>query len=138
MKPHFQFDKQLSLVLENLPGTLAEVCSSLADTGVTIHALSIADMCDTGELRVVVSNWKRAKAVLEERGYDVLESEVIIAEMMNEPGVLADIAQRLAKGNVNIEYVYYSASAVGDVKQGEVLGVIKVSDTARALDILNI
>ncbi len=138
MKPHFQFDKQLSLVLENLPGTLAEVCSSLADTGVTIHALSIADMCDTGELRVVVSNWKRAKAVLEERGYDVLESEVIIAEMMNEPGVLADIAQRLAKGNVNIEYVYYSASAVGDVKQGEILGVIKVSDTARALDILNI
>ncbi|MEE9584143.1 MAG: hypothetical protein V3W51_01575 [Candidatus Brocadiales bacterium] len=138
MKPHFQFDKQLSLVLENLPGTLAEVCSSLADTGVTIHALSIADMCDTGELRVVVSNWKRAKAVLEERGYDVLESEVIIAEMMNEPGVLADIAQRLAKGNVNIEYVYYSTSAVGDVKQGEVRGVIKVSDTARALDILNI
>lgn len=134
---HFLFDKQLSVVLENLPGTLAEVCSSLADAGVNILALSIADMCDTGELRVVVSNWKRAKAVLEERGYDVLESEVIVAEMMNEPGVLADIAQRLAKNRVNIEYVYCSASVAGGVKQGEVLAVIKVSDTARALDVLN-
>ncbi len=46
----FLFNKQLSIVLENLPGTLAEVCSSLADEGVNLLALSIADMCDTGEL----------------------------------------------------------------------------------------
>ncbi|HCN20277.1 MAG: hypothetical protein A3C38_07500 [Planctomycetes bacterium RIFCSPHIGHO2_02_FULL_50_42] len=134
---HFLFDKQLSVVLENLPGTLAEVCSSLADAGVNIIALSIADMCDTGELRVVVSNWKRAKAILEERGYDVLESEVIVAEMMNEPGALADIAQRLAKNRVNVEYVYCSASTREGTRQGEVMAVIKVSDTARALDVLN-
>ncbi|MFQ5956676.1 MAG: amino acid-binding protein [Candidatus Brocadiales bacterium] len=138
MKTHFLFDKQLSIVLENLPGTLAGVCSSLADAKVNLLALSIADMCDTGELRMVISDSKRAKAVLEERGYDVLESEVLVVEMMNEPGALADIAQRLAKGKVNIEYAYCSAATVKEKEQGKVLGVIKVSDTAKALEILNI
>ncbi|MFQ5863176.1 MAG: amino acid-binding protein [Candidatus Brocadiales bacterium] len=137
MKAHFLSNKQLSIVLENLPGTLAEVCASLADEEINLLALSIADMCDTGELRMVVSDWEKAKAVLEERGYDVLESEVLVAEMMNEPGALADIAQKLAKGKVNIEYAYCSASTDKDNKQDTVLGVIKVSDTARALDILN-
>lgn len=137
MKSHFSFDKQLSIVLDNLPGTLAEVCSSLAEEGINIVALSIAEMLDTGELRLVTSDWEKARAVLEERGYDVLESEVLVAEMMNEPGALADIAQRLAKGKVNIEYVYCSAPG-SEGGKGKVLGVIKVSDITRALDILNI
>ncbi|MEE9201083.1 MAG: hypothetical protein V3V45_06555 [Candidatus Brocadiales bacterium] len=136
MKPHFISDKQLSLVLDNLPGTLAGVCSSLADAGVSIRALSIADMCDTGELRLVLDNWKRAKAVLEEDGYDVLESEVIIAEMADRPGALADIATRLARDNINIEYVYAYYDASGGPEKGKALGVIKVSDTARALEVL--
>lgn len=138
MKTRFLFDKQLSIVLENLPGTLAEVCSSLAAEEINLLALSIADMCDTGELRIVTSDSERAKTLLEKRGYDVLESEVLVAEMMNEPGTLAGIAQKLAKGKVNIEYAYCSASTGKRNKQGTVLGVIKVSDTAKALEILNV
>ncbi len=147
MKPYFLLsDKQLSLVLENIPGTLAHVCSLLADSGVNVQALSIADMFDTGELRLVVDNWKRAKAVIEEAGYDVLESEVILAEMKNTPGALADIAQRLAAAKVNIEYFYAyyststgtstSATPTGGADQGRILGVMKVSDTAKALEVL--
>ena len=139
MKPYFLLsDKQLSLVLENIPGTLAHVCSLLADSGVNIQALSIADMVDTGELRLVVDNWKRARAVIEEAGYDVMESEVILAEMKNTPGALADMAQRLAEANVNIEYFYahYSTPLAGGADRGRVLGVMKVSDTAKALEVL--
>ena len=147
MKPYFLLSgKQLSLVLENIPGSLAHVCSLLADSGVNIQALSIADMVDTGELRLVVDNWKRARAVIEEAGYDVMESEVILVEMKNTPGALADIAQRLAEANVNIEYfyAYYSTSTgtstgatpTGGADRGRVLGVMKVSDTAKALEVL--
>jgi hypothetical protein len=139
MKHYFLLsDKQLSLVLENVPGSLAQVCLLLANSGVNIQALSIADMVDTGELRLVVDNWKRAKALLEEAGHDVLESEVILAEMKNTPGALADIARRLAVANVNIEYFYahYSAPLAGGADRGRVLGVMKVSDTARALEAL--
>ncbi len=139
MKPYSLLsDKQLSLVLENIPGSLAHVCSLLADSGVNVQALSIADMVDTGELRLVVDNWKRAKAVIEEAGYDVLESEVILAEMKNTPGALADIAQKLAAANVNIEYFYahYSTPPTGGADLGRVLGVMKVSDTAKALEVL--
>lgn len=130
--PSFLFEKQLTVVLENHPGTLADVCSCLAVKEINILALSIAEMIDTGELRIVVNNARRAKALLEECGFDVLESEVLVVEMTNEPGVMAKIARRLAKGRVNIEYAYCSASKEGN----RVLGVLKVSDASKALDLL--
>jgi len=130
--PSFLFEKQLTVVLENHPGTLADVCSCLAQKEINILALSIAEMIDTGELRIVVNNASRAKALLEECGFDVLESEVLVVEMTNEPGVMAQIARRLAKGRVNIEYAYCSASKEGN----RVLGVLKVSDASKALDLL--
>lgn len=130
--PSFLFEKQLTVVLENHPGTLADVCSCLAVKEINILALSIAEMIDTGELRIVVNNARRAKALLEEWGFDVLESEVLVVEMTNEPGVMAQIARRLAKGRVNIEYAYCSASKEGN----RVLGVLKVSDASKALDLL--
>ncbi len=130
--PSFLFEKQLTVVLENHPGTLADVCSCLAVKEINILALSIAEMIDTGELRIVVNNARRAKALLEECGFDVLESEVLVVEMTNEPGVMAQIARRLAKGRVNIEYAYCSASKDGN----RVLGVLKVSDASKALDLL--
>lgn len=130
--PRFLFEKQLTVVLENHPGTLADVCSCLAVKEINILALSIAEMIDTGELRIVVNNARRAKALLEEWGFDVLESEVLVVEMTNEPGVMAQIARRLAKGMVNIEYAYCSASKEGN----RVLGVLKVSDASKALDLL--
>ena len=130
--PRFLFEKQLTVVLENHPGTLADVCSCLAVKEINILALSIAEMIDTGELRIVVNNARRAKALLEEWGFDVLESEVLVVEMTNEPGVMAQIARRLAKGMVNIEYAYCSASKDGN----RVLGVLKVSDASKALDLL--
>lgn len=130
--PSFLFEKQLTVVLENHPGTLADVCSCLAVKEINILALSIAEMIDTGELRIVVNNARRAKALLEEWGFDVLESEVLVVEMANEPGVMAQIARRLAKGRVNIEYAYCSASKDGN----RVLGVLKVSDASKALDLL--
>lgn len=130
--PSFLLEKQLTVVLENHPGTLADVCSCLAVKEINILALSIAEMIDTGELRIVVNNARRAKALLEEWGFDVLESEVLVVEMTNEPGVMAQIARRLAKGRVNIEYAYCSASKEGN----RVLGVLKVSDASKALDLL--
>ncbi|HHT9118277.1 MAG TPA: ACT domain-containing protein [Candidatus Hypogeohydataceae bacterium YC38] len=130
---NFLFDRQISLVLENLPGTLAEICSTLAQKEVNILGLSISDMVDTGELRMIVSHTEKAKRLLEARGYDVLESEVLLVEMSNRPGVLAKIAEKLAKGKVNIEYAYCAASR----KEGNVMGVLKVSDTTRAYDILS-
>lgn len=131
--PSFLFKKQLTVVLENHPGTLAAVCSCLAKKEINILAFSLAEMIDTGELRVVVNNPQKAKALLEEQGYDVLESEVLVVEMANEPGVMAQIARRLAKGKVNIEYAYCSASKDGN----KVLGVLKVSDTPKAMDLLS-
>lgn len=130
--PNFLFERQLAVVLENHPGTLANVCGCLAEKEINILALSIADMIDTGELRVVVNNAQKAKALLEEQGYDVLESEVLLIEMANEPGVMAQVARRLAKGRVNIEYAYCSASKNGD----RVLGVLKVSDVPKAMELL--
>jgi hypothetical protein len=98
--------KQLSLFLENKPGTLAAVCRALAEKKINIHAISVSDAVDHAVVRVVVNDPRRAMHLLGERGVLVVERNVLMIECNNQPGVLADIARKLANHKVNIEYAY--------------------------------
>ncbi len=123
---------QLSLFLENKPGTLADVCKELARLKINIQALTIADSVDHAIVRMVVSETRRALEMFEERGVLVVESKVLMIENSNKPGSLATIAEKLAKGKVNIEYAYLATSP--GAKTG--LLIVRASDTKKALKIL--
>ena len=60
--------------------------------------------------RSVVSDPTKALMILGERGVLALENDVLMIESNNEPGVLASIADRLAKAEINIEYAYLATS----------------------------
>lgn len=124
--------RQLSIFLDNKPGTLAEVCNELANQKINIYALSISDTTDHSVVRLVVSDPQKASFLFEERGVLVVENNVLLMENANKPGTLANIAQKLGKAKINIEYAYLATSPSS--KKG--LAVLRVSDTKKALKVL--
>src|SRR5947209_2866827 len=101
---------QLAVFLSNRPGALARVCEELASAKINIHALSISDTADHSVVRMVVSDPTKALMLFGERGVLALETEVLMIETENHPGVLGRIAERLAEAEVNIEYAYMAAT----------------------------
>ncbi len=97
---------QISVFLENKSGRLAEVTHALAQAGVNIRALSLAETIDYGVLRLLVDKPKEARKALSEAGFTVTETEVIGVEMPDKPGGLASIVDLLTKKGLNIEYLY--------------------------------
>jgi hypothetical protein len=98
--------KQLALFLENKPGTLAKVCAALAAAQINIYAISVSDAVDHAVVRMVVSDPHKALHLLGEHGVLVVERDVLMLEGRNKPGELADIAAKLSRNKVNIEYAY--------------------------------
>jgi len=97
---------QLSIFVENKPGHLIAPCRALADAGVNLRALSLADTQRYGIMRMIVSDPPAAQKALEQAGYIVKATEVLAVEVPDRPGGLAQILAALEKTSVNIEYMY--------------------------------
>ena len=98
--------EQLSVFLENKTGRLAEVTKTLAQAGINIRALSLADTSDFGILRLIVDDTERAKSVMKEAGFTVGRTFVVAVEVDDKPGGLHNILDLLSRHNVNVEYMY--------------------------------
>ena len=101
--------KQLSVFIENKPGTLALLSGALGARKINILAFSILDAVVDGVIRMVVSNPVQAAHLLGEGGLMVVESDVMAMDLPDKPGSLARLADRLSKARVNIEYAYATA-----------------------------
>jgi len=119
---------QLAVFLANRPGALARVCEALAQAEINIHALATSDTVDHSVVRMVVSDPTKALMLLGEAGVLALESDVLTIETENKPGVLATIAERLAKAEVNIEYAYLAAGP----KAAKGLIILRLSNVEKA------
>ncbi|MBD5646715.1 MAG: ACT domain-containing protein [Desulfovibrio sp.] len=98
--------EQLSVFLENRAGRLAEVIHTLADAGLNIRALSLADTSDFGILRMIVCDPEKAKTVLKEKGFTLGRTSVVAVEVPDEPGGLDSVLQLVSKNGINVEYMY--------------------------------
>jgi hypothetical protein len=98
--------KQLSIFLQNQSGRLAEVMGSIGSEEINIRALSLADTSGFGILRLIVNDKDKARAVLQEKGFTVSETDVIAVEIADVPGGLAHVLEVFAKEEINIEYMY--------------------------------
>lgn len=123
---------QLSVFIENKPGTLAAVCDELAKHGLNIYALMISDAADHAVVRMVVSEPRKALTLFEERGVLTIENKVLMLENSNKPGSLSKIAAKLAKAKINIEYAYL-ATRPGE-KKG--LLILRTDDTKKSAKVL--
>ncbi len=136
MNPHpklsIESATQLAIFLANRPGALARVCEALAKAEINIHALATSDTVDHSVVRMVVSDPTKALMLLGEAGVLALESDVLMIETENKPGVLGKIAERLAEAEVNIEYVYLA----GSPKAAKGLIILRPSDVGKAQNVL--
>ena len=124
--------QQLSVFLENKPGTLSFPCRILSEAGVNLVTLSLADTAQFGILRIIVRDWERAKQLLERGGCAVRVTEVLAIEVTDRPGGLLEILTVLEQGGVNVEYMYAFAAKQGDCATL----VFRFSDPDAALRVL--
>lgn len=104
---------QLSIFLENKPGTLHETVKRISEAGINIRAMTIAEVRDFGILRIIVSDPEKAMEVLQD-DHIITTTEVVSAVMEDKAGALYDILQALEAANVNIEYMYaYTGETTG-------------------------
>jgi hypothetical protein len=97
---------QLSLFLENKPGSLIDPIRMVSEAGIDLRTLTLADTERFGILRMIVSDWEKAKSLLQTAGFVVNVVEVVAVEVPDRPGGLAELLHVLEGAEVNIEYMY--------------------------------
>ncbi len=105
---------QLSLFLENKPGHVVVPCRLLADAGINIVTLSLADTQQFGILRLIVREWQRAREVLEAAGCVVAVTEVLAIEVVDRPGGLVELLAIFEQAGINVEYMYAFTARLGN------------------------
>ena len=120
--------KQLSVFLENRPGKLYELTKLLADNGIDMRALSIAETTDFGIARLIVSDVYRTAQVLREGQFIAQFSDVLAFAVPDEPGGLHNLLSEFNAAQVNIEYMY---AFLGGEK-GQAYMIFRVTDTEAA------
>lgn len=119
--------KQLSVFLENRPGTLDEALTVLKDAGVNMKALSLADTSEFGIMRIITDDPDSAKQAMKSAGYTSIVNDVIAVELKHEVGYLAGIVKKLSEAGINIEYMYAAPSETSSARM-----IIKTDDVEKA------
>lgn len=97
----------LIIDVENTPGALAEVAAAISDAGVNIAAATCVGPGDRAELHILVPHAEAARHALAISHLGVSrEREVVVVEVEDRSGVLADLTRKIAKAGVNLDLVY--------------------------------
>jgi hypothetical protein len=120
--------QQLSLFVENKSGGLVAPCRVLADWGINIVTLSLADTQRYGILRLIVEDWQNARKALTEAGFVVNVTEVLAVEVADRPGGLSELLATIEASKTSIEYMYAFTYGGG----GKAVMVFRFDDMERA------
>jgi hypothetical protein len=125
---------EVSVRLENRPGTLSEISELLGANGINILALTVRTEGQIGTLSLVATDPSRVMNILESAGYQAVTREIIAAEAPHHPGGLNAILKPLKLAGINIEYLYSFLGTMGSADHAIML--LGVNDPAAAYDAL--
>jgi len=125
--------KELTIRMDNCPGSLGQVCRQLADRGVNIMAFQSIPSEKTILVCIVVDKPATAEAVLNSAGMIYTEGEVAQVKIPNGPGGLARAASKLGDANININYAYCGVEPSTNTPL-VIFGVTEVGRAATILD----
>jgi len=123
---------QFSVFMVNKPGVLARVLGEFAQAKINVIAMTLMDSVEQGVMRIVTTAPAQAREVMKRLNMPFRETKVLCVNLSNQPGALAEVAEKLAKHHINIAYAYCTAGARG----GRTTGVLKVADVEKAVKIL--
>ena len=124
--------QQISIFLENKSGRLADVTRVMAQAGINLRAISIADTADFGILRVIADRPDPALEALGKAGFTTRTTDVLALEIEDQPGSLAKVMDIFKETGVNIEYLYASLEKSGN----KAVVIFKVEDVEHGLKIV--
>ncbi|MDR2943384.1 MAG: ACT domain-containing protein [Treponema sp.] len=124
--------KQISVFLENTTGRLSDVTRTLANAGINLRAISIADTADFGILRLIVDKTEKAVDALVSAGFTTRQTDVVAVEIEDVPGSLAKLMELFQQSQVNIEYLYASLEG----QAGKAVVIFKLKDHDKGQKIL--
>ncbi|MGR8930786.1 MAG: ACT domain-containing protein [Gammaproteobacteria bacterium] len=125
----YSIQRQLSIAIENKPGRLATIAGLMAQHGINIRDLSVIDNIEQGMIRLIPSDPQACKAMLQQANYFVVEADVLVLILKDNPGQLEAVCRALDAVGVNIEYAYGSE----DAKEEEERLIFKVSNMDKAV-----
>ena len=97
----------LVIDIENTPGALAQIAAAISDAGVNLAAATCLGTAERAELHILVPHAEAAKHVLAISGVVVTrEREVVVVDVHDRPGVLADLTRQIARAGVDLDLVY--------------------------------
>jgi hypothetical protein len=125
--------KQISITLENVPGSLLDISERLGIEGINIRAISVAEADKTSAVRFVTDNPAKTVNVLRSNGYAVVETDVIAVEVPDHPGGLLAVLKPLKAAKINVIYLY---PFLGRGESGLAIIIIAVDKTQEAINVL--
>lgn len=123
---------QLTVFLENEKGRLAEATRAIADAGINMHSLYLADTQDFGVARMLCDTPELAAEKLKAAGWRAAVTPVLGVRVPDVPGGLAKLLEFLDEADVNVEYGYCIS-----VEGGNAIDVLKVSSDAAIEEMLS-
>lgn len=124
--------KQLSVFVENKPGTLAEITGILGENHIDMCALSVADTERYGILRLIVDDPQKAESALKGAGFKVSLTDVIAIAVSNQPGGLSEALKVVARAQIAVEYMYAFVSPKADTAYV----ILRVQNNQKAIEAL--
>ncbi len=126
------FIKQISIVLDNIPGAMSDVSEILGREGVNIRAISVADTSDISTVRFVVDDPVKALNILKSKGFSTKETDVLAVETPDHPGGLNAVLRPLKDAHINVHYLYPHLGRMGG-QAIVILGVDKLEKAQKTL-----
>jgi hypothetical protein len=124
--------KQISVTLDNVPGTFSRLTSILEKEGIEVKALMAATAAQNGTVRMIVNDPQKAAAVLDSFGFNYDVVPVIAAEVPLHPGGMNTILNPLNKAEINVDYLYTTINRIGR-ETIVIIGTDKIDEAEEAL-----
>jgi hypothetical protein len=119
---------EIFVILENKPSVLGDLCGYLAENEINIEAIGVFH--DTA--KIYVKNLNKAVKLLQKLNYTIELRDVLLIDLENRPGALAELTTKLGDEGLNIDYCYGTLSK----KTNLTSVVLDVSDIERAMKVL--
>lgn len=106
----------LTVVLANRPGTLADATQALGKAGINIDGACGFESAGEGIFHVLVADGDAARRALEASGHTIRAArEAVVAPVADQPGAGGAILRRIADAGVNVEVLYLTSAGKGMV-----------------------
>ena len=118
---------EFKVTLQDAPGTLARLGTILGDGRINIEAIQGTSREGKGFIQFVPNDPDKAARILDKAGIAYSQREVLVVKVLDEPGMLGDVALVLSKAGINIDSVYVTTRGYIVLGVDDLAGAIQVA-----------